>query len=67
VVLALQAHFGASYVAPTQLHLGVFNDIWPWAVGDRGLFGAQPNLLGIALGGSAAMVSALAALAVVGI
>lgn len=67
VVLALQAHFGASYLAPTQPHLGLFNYIWPWAAGDRGVFGAHPNLLGIALGGIAAIVSALAALAVVGI
>lgn len=67
VVLVLQAHFGASYMAPTQPHLGLFNYIWPWAVGDRGVFGAHPNLLGIALGGIAGIVSALAALAVAGI
>ena len=67
VILALQAHFGASYVVPIQPHLGVFNYLWPWAVGDHGLFGAHPNLVGIALRGSAGMVSALAALAVVGI
>lgn len=67
VVLALQAHFGASYVAPTQPHLGLFNYIWPWAVGDHGVFGAHPNLPGIALGGISGILSALAALAVVGI
>ena len=45
VALALQAHCGASYVAPTQPHLGLFNYIWPWAAGDHGLFGTHPNLL----------------------
>ena len=67
VALVLQAHFGASYVAPTQPHLGLFNYIWPWAAGDRGAFGAHPNLLGIALGGISGSLSLLAALAVVGI
>ena len=37
VALALQAHFGASYVAPTQPHLGLFNYICPWVIGDHGL------------------------------
>ena len=67
VLLALQAHFGASYVAPTQPDLGFFNYIWPWAVGDRGIFGVHPNLPGIALGGLAGILSGMSALAVVGI
>lgn len=67
ILLVLQAHFGASYVAPVQPHLGLFNYVWPWAVGDRGLFGTHPNLLGIALGGIAGVTSTLAALAVLGI
>jgi hypothetical protein len=67
LVLVIQAHFAASYVAPTQPHLGLFNYVWPWAVGDRGMLGVHPNLLGIALAGSAALASLLAALAVAGI
>ena len=67
LVLVIQAHFAASYVAPTQPHLGLFNYVWPWAVGDRGIFGVHPNLLGIALAGSAGLASLLAALAVAGI
>ena len=71
LVLAIQAHFAASYVAPTQPHLGphlgLFNYVWPWAVGDRGMLGVHPNLPGIALAGSAGMASLLAALAVAGI
>ena len=71
LVLVIQAHFAASYVAPTQPHLGphlgLFNYVWPWAVGDRGMFGVHPNLLGIALAGSAGLASLLAALAVAGI
>jgi hypothetical protein len=67
IALGLQAHFGASYVAPTQPHLGLFNIVWPWAAGDRGVFGVHPNLIGIALGGSAGIASLLAALAVAGI
>lgn len=67
VVLVIQAHFAASYVAPTQPHLGLFNYVWPWAVGDRGMFGVHPNLLGITLAGSAGLASLLAALAVAGI
>lgn len=67
LALVLQAHFGASYVAPTAPHLGVFNYIWPWAAGDRGVFGVHPNLPGIALGGLAGIASFLSALAVAGI
>ncbi len=67
LVLVIQAHFAASYVAPTQPHLGLFNYVWPWAVGDRGILGVHPNLLGIALAGSAGLASLLAALAVAGI
>ena len=67
IVLLLQAHFAASYLAPTQPHLGVFNYVWPWVAGDRGVFGVHPNLPGIALAGIAALASLLAALAVLGI
>jgi hypothetical protein len=67
ITLLLQAHFAASYVAPTEPHLGVFNYIWPWVAGDRGLFGVHPNLPGIALAGIATLASLLAALAVLGI
>lgn len=67
IALGLQAHFGASYVVPTQPHLGLFNYVWPWAAGDRGVFGVHPNLLGIALGGSTGLASLLAALALAGI
>ena len=67
ILLGFQAHFGASYVAPTEPHLGVFNYVWPWVAGDRGLFGVHPNLLGIALGGLAGLASLLSALAVAGI
>ena len=67
IALGLQAHFGASYVAPTQPHLGLFNYAWPWVAGDRGIFGVHPNLLGIVLAGSAGLTSILAALAVGGI
>ena len=67
LVLATQVHFAASYVAPTQPRLGLFNYVWPWAVGDRGILVVHPNLLGIALAGSAGLASLLAALAVAGI
>jgi hypothetical protein len=67
LVLVIQAHFAASYVAPTQPHLGLFNYVWPWAAGDRGILRVHPNLLGIALAGSSALASLLAALAVAGI
>lgn len=67
IILVVQAHFGASYIVATKPGLGLFNFVWPWATGDHGLFGAHPNLLGIALGGAAGAISLLAALAVLGI
>lgn len=67
LILVIQAHFGASYVVPTQPRLGLFNYVWPWAVGDHGLFGTHPNLPGIALGGASGLLSFLAALAVLSI
>lgn len=67
LVLVIQAHFAASYLAPTQPNLGLFNYVWPWATGNRGLLGVHPNLPGIALAGSAGLASLLAALTVMGI
>ncbi len=67
ILLALQAHFAASYLVPTEPRLGLFNFIWPWVAGDRGIFGVHPNLPGIALGGIAGLASVLSALAVLGI
>jgi hypothetical protein len=66
-ILVLQAHFAASYVAPIDPRLGWFNYVWPWAAGDRGLLGVHPNILGIALAGSAGLASLLAALSIVGL
>ncbi len=67
LLLAIQGHFAASYVAalPPELRLSWFNYLWPWAKGDRGLFGVWPTFLGIILAGLAALASLLAALAVI--
>lgn len=63
-LLLVQTHFAASYMAPTLPGLGAFNYVWPWAIGDAGLFGHHPTLLGIAFAGVAALASFLALLAV---
>ncbi len=66
-ILAFEAHFGTSYVAPTAKGLGLFNYVWPWAAGDSGIFGQSPTLVGIWLGGGAGLLFILALLALFGI
>jgi hypothetical protein len=73
-LLALQAHFAASYLVPLDERAqrefgGLLKWAWPWAVGDHGPFGrmwltAIP-LPGLLLAVTAATLLILAALAVV--
>jgi hypothetical protein len=76
-LLVLQAHFAASYLVPLDREAqgefgGLLRWFWPWSIGDSGLLGRIPAsgeypVSGVFLGGTAAVVLFLAALAVVGI
>jgi hypothetical protein len=76
VLLVLQAHFAASYLVPLDREAqatfgGLLRWVWPWSIGDGGLLGRIPPsgeypLFGVWLGGGAALLFILAALAVVG-
>ena len=76
VLLVLQAHFAASYLVPLDREAqGTFGGLlrwaWPWSVGDGGLLGRIPAsgeypISGVWLGGGAALLFILAALAVMG-
>ena len=76
-LLVLQAHFAASYLVPLDREAqgefgGLLRWAWPWSIGDGGLLGRIPPasgeypISGVWLGGSAALLFILAALAVVG-
>ena len=74
--LVLQAHFAASYLVPLDKEAqatfgGLLRWAWPWSIGDGGILGRIPAsgeypLSGVWLGGGAALLFILAALAVVG-
>ena len=75
-LLVLQAHFAASYLVPLNREAqetfgGLLRWAWPWSVGDGGLLGRIPAsgeypVFGVWLGGGAALLFILAALAVMG-
>jgi hypothetical protein len=75
-LLVLQAHFAASYLVPLDREAqatfgGLLRWAWPWSIGDGGLLGRIPAsgeypVSGVWLGGGAALLFILAALAVVG-
>jgi hypothetical protein len=75
-LLVLQAHFAASYLVPLDRAAqatfgGVLRWAWPWSIGDGGLLGRIPAsgeypIYGVWLGGGAALLFLLAALAVMG-
>jgi len=76
VALGVQAHFGASYLVPLEvkdqgLFAGMLRWVWPWGVGDTGLLGrmdpAAMPLAGFWMAMAVAVLSALAALAILGI
>jgi hypothetical protein len=76
VLLVLQAHFAASYLVPLDSGAqgefgGLLRWAWPWSIGDGGLLGRIPAsgqypIVGVWLGGGAALMLVLAALAVMG-
>jgi len=76
IALGAQTHFGASYLVPLEvkdqgLFGGLLRWVWPWGVGDTGLLGrmdpsAMP-MAGFWMAMAVATLSALAALAVLGI
>ena len=76
VLLVLQAHFAASYLVPLDSGAqGTFGGLlrwaWPWSIGDGGILGRIPAsgeypISGVWLGGGAALLFILAALAVMG-
>ena len=75
VLLVLQAHFSASYLVPLDSEAqrefgGLLRWVWPWSGGDSGLLGqvtmSSYPTTGIFLGGFAAVLFLLAALAVLG-
>lgn len=76
VLLVLQAHFAASYLVPLGTGAqgefgGLLRWLWPWSIGDGGVLGRIPAsgeypIAGVWLGGAAALMFILAALAVVG-
>lgn len=72
-ILAIQAHFAASYLVPLweRDQHGLLPWVWPWGVGDRGLLGEialnQMPLAGFFIAMAAAVLSGLAILAVLGI
>jgi hypothetical membrane protein len=75
-LLVLQAHFAASYLVPLDREAqatfgGLLRWAWPWSIGDGGLLGqiaasGEYPVTGVWLGGGAALLFILAALAVVG-
>ena len=75
-LLVLQAHFAASYLVPLDREAqatfgGLLRWAWPWSIGDGGLLGRIPAsgeypISGVWLGGGAALLFILAALAVAG-
>jgi len=75
-LLVLQAHFAASYLVPLDREAqatfgGLLRWAWPWSIGDGGLLGRIPAsgqypIYGVWLGGGAALLFILAALAVMG-
>jgi hypothetical protein len=75
-LLVLQAHFAASYLVPLDREAqatfgGLLRWAWPWSIGDGGLLGRIPAsgeypVSGVWLGGGAALLFILAALAMVG-
>jgi hypothetical protein len=77
VILAIQAHFAASYLVPLDEEAqGTFGGLlrwaWPWSDGDSGPLGAVSSTEGFPLAGFFLAVTAsglliLAAMAVVGI
>lgn len=76
VLLVLQAHFAASYLVPLDREAqatfsGLLRWAWPWSISDGGLLGRIPAsgeypISGVWLGGGAALMFVLAALAVLG-
>lgn len=76
VLLLLQAHFAASYLVPLDQEAqrtfgGLLRWAWPWSIGDSGLLGrvtasGEYPISGVWLGGAAALLYILAALAVIG-
>jgi hypothetical protein len=76
VLLVLQAHFAASYLVPLDSGAqrefgGLLRWAWPWSIGDGGILGRIPAsgeypISGVWLGGGAALLFILAALAVMG-
>ena len=76
VLLLLQAHFAASYLVPLDQEAqrtfgGLLRWAWPWSIGDSGLLGrvtatGEYPISGVWLGGGAALLFILAALAVIG-
>ena len=76
VLLLLQAHFAASYLVPLDQEAqrtfgGLLRWAWPWSIGDSGLLGrvtatGEYPISGVWLGGGAALLYILAALAVIG-
>jgi hypothetical protein len=76
VLLVLQAHFAASYLVPLdrgaqQEFGGLLRWLWPWSIGDGGILGrisasGEYPISGVWLGGGAALLFILTALAVLG-
>ncbi len=72
-ILAIQAHFAASYLVPlwTRDQHGLLPWVWPWGVGDRGFLGEiglnQMPLAGFFIAMAAAVLSGLAILALLGL
>ena len=61
VLLALQAHFAASYLVPWTVGLrgefgGLLRWAWPWSIGDGGILGrilpGEYPIVGVWLGGA---------------
>ncbi len=77
VVLAIQAHFAASYLVPLDKQSqaefrGLLRWLWPWSDGDAGLVGPVTTASGVPLPGlwlalAAATLLLLAALAAIGL
>jgi hypothetical protein len=76
IALGLLTHFGASYLVPLEAKdqgaLGGFlRWVWPWGMGDSGILGqVTPGVMplgGFWIAMAAAVLSAMAALAVLGI
>lgn len=76
VLLAIQAHFAASYLVPLDAQAqrtfaGLLRWVWPWAIGDGGPLGRMTAegfpMAGFFLAVTSATVLILAALSMVGI